>query len=127
MSKKVIIRAKPPFSDAVKVDKTIYISGQIPKDPKTGAWADNIKGQTKQCLENIKTILEKAGGKVKDIVKVTVFLSKISDYADMNEAYIQFFKENGVEKEFPARSAVQVGELMFGEWWIEIDAIAELD
>ena len=123
MVKKEIIKGRAPFSDAVKVGHSVFISGQIPKDPIKGGWADNIRGQTTQCLENIENILEKTGGNVSDIVKITIFLTNINDYGGMNEAFIDFFKTNGVEK-FPARSAIQVGPLFYREWLIEIEAVA---
>ena len=77
-----------------------------------------------ELLENIKNIVEKAGGKVSDIVKLTIYLTNIEDYGGMNEAFIDFFKSYEVEKNFPARSAVQVGPLMYREWFIEIEAVA---
>ena len=126
MVEKIVIKGRAPFSDAVKVGNHIYISGQIPKDPKTGKWEDNIRDQTTNCLENIKIIVEKAGGKVSDLVKLSIYLTDIKNYGGMNEAFIDFFKKNGLEKDFPARSAVQVGPLMYREWLIEIDAIAIL-
>ena len=124
MVEKTIIKGRAPFSDAVKVGNTVYVSGQIPKDPIKGGWADNIRGQTTQCLENIKSILEKAGANVSDIVRMSIFLTDIKDYGGMNEAFLDFFKSNGIEKDFPARSAVQVGPLMYREWFVEIDAVA---
>jgi len=123
MVEKIIIKGRAPFSDAVKVGNTVFVSGQIPKDPIKGGWADNIRGQTTQCLENIKSILEKADAKVSDIVRMSIFLTDIKDYGGMNEAFIDFFKSNNVLK-FPARSAVQVGPLMYREWFVEIDAVA---
>ncbi len=126
MVEKIIIKGRAPFSDAVKVGNTIYLSGQIPKDPIKGGWADNIRGQTTQCLENIKSILKRAGTGVSNIVQMTIFLTNINDYGGMNEGFIDFFQENGIEKDFPARSAVQVGPLMYREWLIEIDAVAVL-
>lgn len=77
-------------------------------------------------MENIKEILKEAGGKVSDIVKVTVYFTDIKEYANMNNAYIKFFKENGVETNFPARSCVEVGPLMYSEWHVEIDATAKI-
>ncbi|MHA1476468.1 MAG: RidA family protein [Promethearchaeota archaeon] len=115
MVEKKIIKGRAPFSDAVRVGHSVFISGQVPKDPIKGGWADNIRGQTTQCLENIKTILEKAGGDVTDLVKLAIYLT---------EAFLDFFKENGVEKDFPARTAVQVGPLFYHEWKIEIEAVA---
>ncbi len=124
MVEKIIIKGRAPFSDAVKAGNTVFVSGQIPKDPIKGGWADNIRGQTTQCLENIKSILKKADAKVSDIVRMSIFLTDIKDYGGMNEAFLDFFKENGIEKDFPARSAIQVGPLMYREWLIEIDAVA---
>ena len=124
MVEKQIIKGRAPFSDAVRVGHSVFISGQIPKDPIKGGWADNIRGQTTQCLENIKTILEKAGGDVTDLVKLAIYLTNIKEYGGMNEAFLDFFKENGVEKDFPARTAVQVGPLFYHEWKIEIEAVA---
>ena len=124
MVEKIIIKGRAPFSDAVKVGNIVFVSGQIPKDPIKGGWADNIRGQTTQCLENIKNILEKAGANVSDIVRMSIFLTDIKDYGGMNEAFLDFFKSNGIEKDFPARSAVQVGPLMYREWLVEIDAVA---
>ncbi|MHA1718429.1 MAG: RidA family protein [Promethearchaeota archaeon] len=126
MVEKEVVRGRPPFSDAIKVGNTIYISGQIPKDPIEGGWAESTRGQTTQCLKNIKSILEKVGADVKSIVQMTIFLTNIADYGEMNEAFIEFFKNNGIKRDFPARSAVQVGPLMYREWYIEIDAIAVL-
>jgi len=123
MVEKSIIKGRAPFSDAVKVGNSVFISGQIPKDPIKGGWADNIRDQTTQCLENIKSILEKVSGNVSDIVKLTIYLTDIKDYGGMNEAFIDFFKANGVVK-FPARSAVQVGPLMYREWLVEIESVA---
>ena len=124
MVEKEVVKGRAPFSDAVKVGNTIFISGQIPKDPIKGGWADNIRGQTSQCLINIKNILEKIGSNVSDLVKLTIYLTDIKDYGGMNESFIDFFRDNGLLKDFPARSTVQVGPLMYREWLIEIDAIA---
>lgn len=124
MVKKEFINGKAPFSDAVKAGNVIFVSGQIPKNIEKGGWAKDMAGQTTQCLENLKQILEKAGGKISDIVRVTIFIADITKYGEMNQAYIDFFKENGVEKNLPARSAVEIGPLMYHEWKIEIDCVA---
>jgi 2-iminobutanoate/2-iminopropanoate deaminase len=121
---KEAINGKAPFSDAIKVGNTVFISGQLPKSTKTGDWADNIADQTTQCLKNIQNILEKVGGKVSDIVRSTIYFTDITEYANMNRAYVSFFNENGVEKDFPARSCIQVGPLMYPDWHVEIDCIA---
>ena len=124
MVEKEFINSKAPFSDGVKVGNMIFVSGQIPKDVRKGGWLKDIAGQTTQCMENIKQILEKAGGKISDIVKITIFLSDITKYGEMNKAYIEFFNRNGIEKNFPTRSALEIGPLMYHEWKIAIDCIA---
>jgi len=108
-----------PYSQAVKAGNTIYVSGQLPVDPATGEFAgDSIAEQTKQSLTNIKNILEKAGGGMENVVKTTVLLSDIGDFAAMNEVYATFFKEP-----FPARAAFQVAAIPKGAK-VEIEAIA---
>jgi 2-iminobutanoate/2-iminopropanoate deaminase len=124
MVEKEYINGKAPFSDAVKVGNMIMVSGQVPKDPIKGGWAEDMDGQTTQCLENIKRILEQAGGKISDIIRVTVFISDVNKFGTMNHAYIKFFKKNGVEKNFPARTTVEVGKGKYREWKIEIDCVA---
>ncbi len=108
-----------PYSQAVKAGNTIYVSGQLPVDPATGEFAgDSIAEQTKQSLTNIKNILEKAGAGMENVVKTTVLLSDIGDFAAMNEVYATFFKEP-----FPARAAFQVAAIPKGAK-VEIEAIA---
>ncbi len=108
-----------PYSQAVKAGNTIYVSGQLPVDPATGEFAgDDIAAQTKQSLTNIKNILEKAGAGMENVVKTTVLLSDIGDFAAMNEVYATFFKEP-----FPARAAFQVAAIPKGAK-VEIEAIA---
>lgn len=108
-----------PYSQAVKAGNTIYVSGQIPIDPKTGNFvSEDIKAQTKQSLENIKAILEEAGYSMKDVVKTTVLLQDIKEFADMNEIYATYF-----EKPYPARAAFQVVALPKGAR-VEIEAVA---
>lgn len=108
-----------PYSQAVKAGNTIYVSGQLPVDPATGEFAgDSIAEQTKQSLTNIRNILEKAGAGMENVVKTTVLLSDINDFAAMNEVYATFFKEP-----FPARAAFQVAAIPKGAK-VEIEAIA---
>ncbi|MCR5788440.1 MAG: RidA family protein [Lachnospiraceae bacterium] len=108
-----------PYSQAVKAGDTIYVSGQLPVDPATGEFAgDDIKTQTKQSLTNIKNILEKAGTGMENVVKTTVLLADIADFAAMNEVYATFFKEP-----FPARAAFQVAAVPKGAK-VEIEAVA---
>ena len=111
-----------PYSQAIKTDKTIYVSGQLPVDPATGNFpSDDIKEQTKQSLTNIKNILESEGYAMTDVVKTTVLLADINDFAAMNEVYATFF-----EGTYPARSAFQVVAVPRGAK-LEIEAIAYKD
>ena len=110
-----------PYSQGITAQgqKTVYVSGQLPIDPATGAFAgDDIKSQTKQSLENIKAVLAEAGCELSDVVKTTVLLKDIADFADMNEVYVTYF--TGV---CPARSAFQVVAVPKGAL-VEIEAIA---
>lgn len=108
-----------PYSQAVKAGNTIYVSGQLPIDPATGAFAaGDIKGQTEQSLKNIGAILAEAGYGYEDVVKVTVLLADIADFAPMNEVYAKFFSEN-----CPARAAFAVKDLPKGSL-VEIEAVA---
>ncbi|MHA1724015.1 MAG: RidA family protein [Promethearchaeota archaeon] len=108
-----------PYTPAVKVGNLIFVSGQGPK-----ANTEGITDQTLTAFENVKTILEAAGASVADIVKVTVFLKDINDFSKMNRAYKKFFKDNGVDEKFPARTTVQVANLPVPSMLIEIDVIA---
>ena len=111
-----------PYSQAVKAGKTIYVSGQLALDPATGAFAgEDIRTQTKQSLTNIRSILEAAGAGMKDVVKTTVLLKDIGDFAAMNEVYAEFFCEP-----FPARAAFQVAALP-KNGLVEIEAVAVVD
>ena len=93
-----------PYSQAVIAGDTIYVSGQLPIDPATGAFAgEDIKSQTRQSLTNIKNILAEAGASMSDVVKTTVLLADIQDFAAMNEVYAEFFTEP-----YPARAAFAV-------------------
>ncbi len=108
-----------PYSQAVKAGQTIYISGQLPVDPATGEFAgSDIKTQTRQSLTNIKNILEKSGAGMKNVVKTTVLLADIGDFAAMNEVYATFFSEP-----YPARAAFQVAAVPKGAL-VEIEAVA---
>ena len=93
-----------PYSQAVEAGNTLYVSGQLPINPATGQFAEgDIKELTAQSLTNMKAILEAAGMSFDNVVKTTVFLADMADFADMNEVYAQFF-----QAPFPARSAVAV-------------------
>ena len=106
-------KAVGPYSHAVKVGQTLYLSGQIPLNAQTGQVPDGIVAQTQQVLENIKIIIEAAGYSPADIVVCDVFLKDMKDFAKMNEVYAAFFdvfcKQPG--KGYPARAAVGVAAL----------------
>ena len=122
--KKVISTSKAPsaigpYSQAIQVGNLVYTSGQIPIDPATGVFAEGgIKEQTRQALLNVKAILEEKGLSMNDIVKTTVFMADMNDFADMNAVYAEFFTEP-----YPARSAVAVKTLPKGAL-VEIEVVA---
>lgn len=108
-----------PYSQAVQAGNMLFVSGQIPVDPATGAFAGNdIVTQTKQSLTNVKNILEAAGYSLNDVVKTTVLLADIADFAAMNAVYAEFFCENK-----PARACFAVRDLPKAAL-VEIEAIA---
>ncbi len=110
-----------PYSQAIQVGQMLFTSGQVPIDPETGAIVEGgIQEQARQSLNNIKAILNAAGTNMGAVVKTTVFLQNMNDFAAMNEVYAQFFQEP-----YPARSAVQVGRLP-KDALVEIEAIAQL-
>ena len=111
-----------PYSQAIKVGNLIYTSGQIPIDPTTGVFVEGgIKEQTRQALTNVQTILEEAGLTMGNVVKTTVFMADMNDFADMNTVYAEFFMEP-----YPARSAVAVKTLPKGAL-VEIEVVAEVE
>lgn len=108
-----------PYSQAILAGNTVYVSGQLPIDPATGEFAaGGIKALAAQSLTNIKNILATEGMSMSDVVKVTVLLRDINDFAAVNEVYAQFFSAP-----YPARSAFAVSALPKGAD-IEIEAIA---
>jgi 2-iminobutanoate/2-iminopropanoate deaminase len=110
---------KYPFSQATRAGDYIFVSGQGGfQDPKTGEAIKGIEAQTRQCLENIKQVLEMAGSSLDDVVKVTVFLGNVADYGKMNEIYQSYFS-----KDQPARSTVVTG-LVIPNMLIEMECIA---
>lgn len=109
-----------PYSQAVVVGDMIYLSGQIPIDPKTNQLVENdIVVQTKQVFSNIKTILEACGSDFEKIIKCNVFLKDINDFATMNKIYADYFTEGN----YPARCAMEVANLPKGSL-IEIEVTA---
>lgn len=110
-----------PYSQAIEVNDFVYASGQLPIDPATGVFPEGgIKEQTAQSIKNAQMILEAAGTDLKHVVKTTVYLANMSDFAAMNEVYSQFFSEP-----FPARSAVAVKDLPKGAL-VEVEVLATL-
>ena len=108
-----------PYSQAVAAGNTLYISGQLPIDPATGEFAGaDIAAQTRQSLTNMKAILEANGMTMADVVKTTVLLADIAEFAAMNAVYAEFFSEP-----YPARAAYQVAALPKAAK-VEIEAIA---
>ena len=108
-----------PYSQAIEANGFVYASGQLPIDPATGQFPDGgIKEQTRQSLTNAQNILKEAGTDLSHVVKTTVFLSDIANFAPMNEVYAEFFTQP-----FPARSAVAVKDLPKGAL-VEIEVVA---
>jgi len=108
-----------PYSQAIRVGKLVYTSGQIPIDPATGAFVEGgIRQQTRQALANVKAILEEAGLSMSNVIKTTVFMADMNDFSAMNEVYAEFFAEP-----YPARSAVAVKTLPKGAL-VEIEVVA---
>lgn len=96
-----------PYSQANFVNGVLYISGQIPIDPSTGNLVDGIEKETHQVMKNLKAVLEEAGLSFSNVVKTTIFLKSMDDFAVMNDIYASYFEDNN----FPARETVQVAAL----------------
>ena len=112
-------KALGPYSQAIMVGNTLYVSGQIPFVPETMTLvSEDIQAQTRQSIENIKAIVNEAGGELSDIVKVNVFVKNIEDFDKINEVYAEYFNEAK-----PARALVEVARLP-RDVKIEIEAIA---
>ena len=110
-----------PYSQAVRAGNLLFISGQVPLDPASGQPVEaTIQAQAARSLENVKAILAQAGAGMENVVKTTVFLKDMEDFAEMNRVYQTFFPEN-----CPARSAVQAARLP-KDVLVEIEAIAVL-
>ena len=111
-----------PYSQAIRAGNLLFVSGQIPLDPATGALIpdDTIQAQTTRALQNLSAILAQAGASLDQVVKTTVFLRDMEDFAEMNRVYSTFFTAD-----CPARSAVQVARLP-KDVRVEIEAIAAL-
>lgn len=108
-----------PYAQAVRVGDFLFVSGQLGADPETGALEPDVTRQTRRALENLAAVLQAGGCTMADVVKTTVFLKDMNDFAAMNEVYASFFGDGG----YPARSAVQVARLP-RDGMVEIEAIA---
>lgn len=124
--RKIIQTAAAPqaigtYSQAVQVDNTVYISGQIGLDPIGGQLADGIEAQIQRVFENLRAVAEAAGARLDDAVKINVYLTDLANFGLVNEAMMQFFKPP-----YPARAAVGVAALPRGAL-VEVDAVLSLD
>ncbi len=121
--KKTIASAKAPaavgpYSQAVELNGTLFVSGQLPTDPATGQMPEGVEAQTRRSLDNLGYVLEEAGLGFGDVVKTTVLLADIADFGAMNAVYAEYFKGDK-----PARVCYQVAALPKGAK-VEIDAVA---
>lgn len=121
--KKIINTSKAPqpigpYNQAVMINDMIFVSGQVPVNPETSKIPEDIQEQTKQVMENIKAILEEAGLTMKNVIKASIFISDMNNFAKINEIYGQYFTE-----EEPARECVQVARLPL-DVDVEISVIA---
>ncbi|TCS35923.1 RidA family protein [Reinekea marinisedimentorum] len=127
MSKIIISTDNAPaaigtYSQAVKVGKTVYLSGQIPLVPATMALVEgDFKAQVHQVFKNLTAVCEAAGGSLQDIVKLNIYLTDLSHFASVNEVMAEYFQQP-----YPARAAIGISELPKGSL-VEMDGIAELD
>ena len=124
MTKKTVVKtakaapAVGPYSQAIRTDALVFVSGQLPIDPATGNLPDGIEAQTRQSLANLVAVLEEGGASLASVVKTTVFLKNMSDFAVMNGIYAEHFKDMP-----PARSTIEVARLP-KDALVEIEAIA---
>lgn len=110
-----------PYSQAIRVDNLVFVSGQIPIDPIASKLIKgSLQEQTHRCMDNIKAILGAAGGSLKDVVRITIYLTDLANFSAVNEVYANYFDLHP-----PARTTIQVAALPKGAA-IEIDAIAHL-
>ena len=108
-----------PYSQAIKANGMVFCSGQIPIDPATGQFvSDDVAGQTEQVFKNLEAVLKAAGSGLEKVVKTTVFLADMNDFAAMNDVYARFFTENK-----PARATVQAARLP-RDARVEVECIA---
>jgi 2-iminobutanoate/2-iminopropanoate deaminase len=106
-----------PYSQGIKAGNLIFTSGQIPVNPSDGTIADTVNEQARQAFENVSAVLKAAGGRLDKVVKTTIFITNMDDFAAINKVYAEFFGEP-----FPARSCVEVSRLPKGVI-LEVEAI----
>ncbi|MBF6623963.1 MAG: RidA family protein [Pseudomonas stutzeri] len=125
MSRTVINTDKAPaaigtYSQAIKAGDTVYISGQIPLDPKSMELVEGFEAQTVQVFENLKAVAEAAGGSFQDIVKLNIYLTDLANFATVNEVMSRYFQQP-----YPARAAIGISALPKGAQ-VEMDAVMVL-
>lgn len=113
-------QALGPYSQGIIMGNMLFTSGQIGIDPASGEVAADVEGQARQTMKNVKAVVEAGGGKMSDVVKTTVFVKNMDDFARVNEIYAEFFTEP-----FPARSCVEVARLP-KDLLVEVEALVEL-
>lgn len=109
-----------PYSQAIKSGEFLFVSGQIPVNPSDNSIPDSIEAQARQALTNLNNIIEEAGGSTANVVKTTVFIKNMGDFATVNSIYAEFFS-----KPFPARSCIEISALPKGVL-VEVEAIAAI-
>lgn len=109
------------YSQAIKAGNTVYMSGQIPLDPNTMELVEGFEAQTVQVFENLKAVAEAAGGSLKDVVKLNIFLTDLSNFATVNEVMSRYFQQP-----YPARAAIGIASLPKAAQ-VEMDAILVLE
>ena len=110
-----------PYSQAIKVGNTVYLSGQIPLDPATMEVVEGFEAQVCRVFDNLSAVAEAAGGKLQDIVKLNIFLTDLGNFATVNKVMAEYF-----EQPYPARAAVGVAQLP-RDAGVEMDGVLELD
>ena len=124
MNSVVFTKAAPaaigPYSQAIQAGNLVMASGQLPVDPSTGKIPDDVQAQTAQSIENLKAILEAAGSSLQQVMKTTVFIKNMEDFAKVNEVYAKYFPNNP-----PARSCVEVARLP-KDAFVEVEAVATI-
>lgn len=109
-----------PYSQAIQTGNMLFTSGQIPINPATGEIPSGVEAQARQALTNVKNLIEASGGSIDNVVKTTVFIKDMNDFAKINEIYAEFFTEP-----YPARSCVEVARLP-KDVLLEVETIVEM-